>query len=123
MDEREKLVVKGLTSYRDQNEIIMELCQKYNMQWAEANQFFALVKEENRDRISSSRGVFLKGMSIFFIAGGAILSLSILIATLSGVIIFFLRLPIPYLGNVVFFLLGGAIMVGGAIGLGQKPEV
>ncbi len=123
MDEREELVVKGLAGYRSQNDIIMELCQKYGMQWDEANRFVALVREENRDKISSKQNVFLKAMSIFFMAGGAMLSLGILIATLSGVIIFFLRLPIPYLGNVVFFFLGAAIVVGGARGLAQKPEI
>ncbi|MBN1123050.1 MAG: hypothetical protein JXJ17_18395 [Anaerolineae bacterium] len=123
MDERERLVVKGLTGYRKPDDIIMELCQKYDMQWNEASRFVALVREENRDKISSKQNVFMKAMSIFFMVGGAMLSLGILIATLSGVIIFFLRLPIPYLGNVVFFFLGAAIVVGGARGLVQKPEV
>jgi hypothetical protein len=40
------------------------------------------------------------------------------IATLEGFAIFFLSLPIPYAGNVVYFVTGLGMMVGGAYGTG-----
>ena len=123
MDEREKLVVKGITGYRKQDEIVMELCQTYGMSWDEAQRFVALVKEENRDKIVAKQGVFQKGMAIFFIAGGTIFALGSLIAALAGVNIFLRSLPIPYSGNILFTILGLSSVVGGFIGLFQKPKV
>jgi hypothetical protein len=40
----------------------------------------------------------------------------VLVATLSGWVIFLLRFPVPYLGNLVYFLLGLSMIAGGIRG-------
>ena len=44
------------------------------------------------------------------------------LVTLSGVIIILLRIPVPYLGNVLLFLLGFGFTGGGIIGWYQTRQ-
>ena len=50
------------------------------------------------------------------ILDGFSISASVLVATLSGWIILLLRLPIPYLGNVVSFIFGVILIIAGING-------
>ena len=56
-------------------------------------------------------------MGIGLVLAGLILSVFIIYETLQGVIIFFLRLPIPYLGNATYFLAGIGMIAGGLRGM------
>jgi hypothetical protein len=58
----------------------------------------------------------LKVLTVLEIIAGFVVSRGVGVATLSGWIILLLRLPIPYPGNLVYFLFGIAMIFGGLNG-------
>ncbi len=69
------------------------------------------------DKIAARRRPLLIVMSLVGIIGGLLTAVGLVIATLDGWIIFFLKLPIPYLGNIFYFSVGILTFVGGLVGL------
>jgi len=119
MNEQEAVdfVIKELGKHRQPNEIIQTLCEKAGFNWVQAENFVRRVISENRGEIVRKRSWLISVIGIFTFIGGLLLCYITVLETLNGTIIILLRLPIPYLGNVVFFLTGIAMIIGSFRGL------
>ncbi len=112
-----EFVVRELGRSNSRNEITRQLCEETGMGWPQAAEFIQHVEAKYAQEITLKKSpiVVLLGGTIFI--AGIILSGMIVFFTLNGYIIFFLSLPIPYLGNLVYFVLGIAMMIGGMRGV------
>ena len=112
-----EIVIKSLSRHRSRNDILLYICQATGLNWTEAKRFLHQVEVNQREKIAARRRPVMVVMAIAGIIGGLIVAVGIVIATLDGWIIFFLSLPVPYLGNIVYFMLGILTLVGGFLGL------
>jgi hypothetical protein len=110
-------VVRDLSRHRSRNDILMSICNASGMDWTEAQRFLHQVEQNQGEAIAARRRPLLVIMSLVAIVGGLLTAGGVVIATLDGWIVFLLQLPIPYLGNVVYFSLGVLAFVGGLVGL------
>ncbi len=110
-------VVRDLSRHRSRNDILLSICNASGMDWTEAQRFLHQVELNQGDKIAARRRPFLIIMSLVGIVGGLLTAAGLIIATLDGWVVFLLSLPIPYLGNVVYFSLGILAFVGGLVGL------
>jgi hypothetical protein len=111
-----KFVILELGKHHKPDDIIKEVCERTGMGWSDAQKFVRQVYAENRGEITGRQNGILMFLVVAEILGGFALSSGVLVATLSGWIIFLLRFPIPYLGNLVYFVIGIAMMLGGIRG-------
>ena len=112
-----EFVVQKLGRSVSKNEIIRQLCEETGMDWAESTKFIQYVEANHTKEITLKQSplvVLLSGIVIF---AGLVLAGMTVLRTLEGYIIFFLRLPIPYLGNLFYTGIGIAMIVGGSKGL------
>jgi hypothetical protein len=116
--ETSKYIVRELGRHRAENEIILVVTQRENLSWEEARQLVENVKVERRGSIARRQSPLLIAIGVATFIVGIGLSMAIAWATIDGGIIFFLNLPIPYLGNIVYFVTGLGMMIGSAYGLG-----
>ena len=119
MNEQEAIdfVIRELGKHHPKNDIIQKLCESNSMNWNQAEKFIQQVESQYRGSIASKQSPVITLMGIGLVLAGLILSVFIIYETLQGVIIFFLRLPIPYLGNVTYFLAGIGMIAGGLRGM------
>jgi len=110
-------VIQELGKHHQKNDIIQKLCESTSMNWNQAEKFILHVEAQHRESIAAKQGPLITLMGVGTILIGFALSVFIIYETLQGVIIFFLRLPIPYLGNIIFFLAGIGMIVGGLRGI------
>ncbi len=110
-------VVRDLSRHRSRNDILMSICNASGMDWTEAQKFLHQVELNQGESIAARRRPLLIVMSLAGVIGGLLAAVGLVIATLDGWIIFFLRLPIPYLGNIFYFSAGVLCFVGGLVGL------
>lgn len=110
-------VVRDLSRHRSRNDILLSICNASGMDWTEAQRFLHQVELNQGDKIAARRRPLMIVMSLVAIVGGLLAAGGVVIATLDGWIVFLLKLPIPYLGNVVYFSLGVLTFVGGLVGL------
>jgi hypothetical protein len=89
---------------------------------SDAQQFVRRIYLEHRDEIASHQNRFLVPVGIMTTVGGLAIAIVISIATLDGWIIFLLRIPIPYLGNLLLFGLGICMAIGGFTGLARMKR-
>jgi hypothetical protein len=115
--EATEFVIRELGKHRQKNDIIQKLCEATGMDWPQAEKFMHQVRTQHGGQIARSQSPLITVMSIGFILVGLALSVFILYETLNGLIIFFLRLPIPYLGNITYFLVGVGMIAGGIRGM------
>ena len=115
----EKMIISELSKRRHPNDIIPVICEQYSLNWPEAQAIVERVRAAHQSEINKKENNLSLIFGFIMIIAGILLTLTILFLTLDGVIIFFLRLPIPYLGNLAFFLLGIFIAAGGWIGRSQ----
>jgi hypothetical protein len=118
----EKMIISELSKHRNPNDIIPVICEQYSLNWPEAQAIVERVRSARRSEINKKDNNLSLILGFIMIIAGILLSLTILFLTLDGVIIFILRLPIPYLGNLAFFLLGIFIAAGGWIGRSQAMK-
>jgi hypothetical protein len=118
----EKMIISELSKHRNPNDIIPVICEQYSLNWPEAQAIVERVRAARRSEINKKDNNLSLIFGFIMIIAGILLSLTILFLTLDGVIIFILRLPIPYLGNLAFFLLGIFIAAGGWIGRSQAMK-
>jgi hypothetical protein len=118
----EKMIISELSKHRNPNDIIPVICEQYSLNWPEAQAIVERVRAARRSEINKKDNNLSLIFGFIMIIAGILLSLIILYLTLDGVIIFILRLPIPYLGNLAFFLLGIFIAAGGWIGRSQAMK-
>ena len=111
-----KFIILELGKHRKPNDIIIEVCEKTGMGWNDAQKFVRQVYTENHSEIVGHQNGIIFALVILEIIAGVAISLGILAMTLSGWIIFFLRFPVPYLGNLAYFMLGVFMILGGIKG-------
>jgi hypothetical protein len=114
-----ELIVSELGKHKSENDVVFAVAQQGNMSWDEAHRLVQEVKVERRTHIARRQSPLLLGIALVMAIAGVGLAGYAAFATLDGVIIFFLSLQIPYLGNVVYFVTGVAMVIGAAVGLGQ----
>lgn len=110
-------VVGQLKNRRRHDDIILEVCERTGMQWSDAQQFVQRVYAEHQGEITGHQNRLLSVVGITTTVGGVAIALGIVLATLDGWVIYFLRLPIPYLGNLLIFGVGILTAAGGVMGL------
>ena len=115
--ELEASIIKDLSRHRGRNDIITRICEASGMKWSDAETLVAEVEATHGEDITDRQKPFMSVLSIATIIIGFALSIGILVATFQGWMLLLLRLPIPYLGNLLLFLLGILIIIGGARGL------
>ncbi len=109
-------VVRDLARHRGRNDIIMDVCNSTGMDWKQAEAFVGQVEQANRQRIAGRQAPLLLVLAAIGIIGGLSDAIGIAYATMSGSIMFFPGVPIPYSGNVVYFGLGVLAIGGGLLG-------
>lgn len=109
-------IIREYSKRRHMDDIIIKVCEKTGMQWDDAEQIVQKVYFDHQGEISSRKQILVTSIAVSTIVIGIILSLSILVATLSGWVIYFLKFPLPYLGNLLLFGLGIVITAGGIKG-------
>jgi hypothetical protein len=112
-----RYVISELGKHKHPNDVIKALCETGQIDWSTAKRFVYTVKAKNKGKIMRRRAPMLIMIALITMVVGAVLTVGISIATLRGWIIFFLAMPIPYLGNIVYFLVGVGAFFGGLIGL------
>lgn len=117
MDNITKMVIRDLAKHRPRNTIITELCEHSGFKWEDAEHLVNRIEMEYAGEIDSRQKPFFMLLGSFLALGGFLLSAFMVYATLNGLIFFLIRLPIPYLGNAVFFVLGILAMIGGSRGV------
>ena len=110
-------IIKDLSKHRTENFIVTDICESTGMKWDEAERLVEEIQANNSLEISSRQKPFLLILGSTLAVGGLILSGFILYETLSGLIIFVGPVPIPYLGNIIFFILGLGLIIGGTRGV------
>ncbi|MCB8978645.1 MAG: hypothetical protein H6657_14590 [Ardenticatenaceae bacterium] len=117
-----RYVVKALGKHNSINQITVDICEKTGMKWDEAQKFIETVQVEYEDEIIQRQRPLLVILATFSIITGLTLSIGMVVATMNGLIIFFLRMPIPYLGNIMIILAGLAMVGGGIMGALKKSK-
>ena len=119
-----QFIIHSLSQGRNRSNIIKAICEQTGMNWEQAKLLVAQIEVEHRDKILGGRKVLFIIFAALTTLIGLGVAVGMVVATLQGWIIFFLRLPIPYLGNIAYFTLGFFVMTGGMIGLWRniKPS-
>jgi hypothetical protein len=111
-------VIRELGKHHPRNDIIQKVCESVDgMNWGEAEKFVKQVEAENRSAIALKQSPLVTFIGVCTIIFGLGLTVWVTFETLQGYIIFFLSFPIPYLGNIFYFLLGLAMTGGGIWGI------
>ncbi|HEX9330805.1 MAG TPA: hypothetical protein VF896_02880 [Anaerolineales bacterium] len=110
-------VIRELGKHRQRNDIIQKLCEAGGMNWGDAEKFMRRVEVENKSAIALKQSPLITVIGMGTIILGLALTLWVTIASLQGYIIFFLSFPVPYLGNIFYFIIGLAMILGGMWGM------
>lgn len=117
--EATEFVVRELGKHRSRDDIIRTLCEQAEFDWRQATQFVRRVETEHGQRIAMRQSPLIVILGVGTILAGIVITLWVTVETLNGTIIFLLSLPIPYLGNLVYFTTGLGMIAGGCLGLWQ----
>ena len=120
--ERRAFVIRELGRHRDENEVILALCEGTGMKWGEAERFVEHIRAVHYEDIKGQRKPLLVGLAGAAILAGALINVIILLATLRGIFFFYYIVPVPFLGNAAGFLVGAGMMLGGVMGLLRMYE-
>ncbi len=110
-------VIQELGKHHQRNDIIQKLCEVGGISWGAAEKFVRQVEAENRSAIALKQSPLITLIGICTAIAGVGLMIWVVTETLQGYIIFFLSFPVPYLGNIVYFFTGLAMMVAGLWGM------
>ena len=110
-------VIKEIAGHRHRNDVIMALCEKTATPWNDVQRFVQKVESENRQAITARQSPLLLMIGAGLIIAGLFVVAYYGYRTLTGTIIIFLSMPIPYLGNAVYIGTGLAMMAGGTVGV------
>jgi hypothetical protein len=108
-------VVRELGRHRQRNDIIQKLCELGEVNWTTAEKFVQQVEAEHSSAIALKQSPLVTVIGIGTALGGLGLMLWMVGETTRGTI--FLLFYIPWLGNIVYFFTGLAMMVGGIWGM------
>jgi len=116
-EEATNFIVRGLSRFGKRHDLTMEVCERYNLSWDDANAFIDRVEAENLRTIQARKGGVFNVFAIMFIVIGVFLMVGMVISPFIGLTFFYLSLPIPYLPNIVLFLTGLGMTMGGLVQL------
>jgi hypothetical protein len=117
-EEITEYIIRELGRHRPENDIVRNVACCANVSWDEARRLVAEVKAKHRGRVVRRQSPVLLALGVATFIGGFFLSMGMVLATLGGAVVFFINVPVPYLGNMVYFVTGLGMMAGGAWGLG-----
>jgi hypothetical protein len=112
-----EFVIREVGRHHQKNDIIQKLCETTGMNWGQAEKFVSQVVAEHGGEIATKQSPLVLLLGTVFVLVGIGLSLFIVYETLRGTVIIFLNLPIPFLGNFVFFIAGLSMIAGGIRGM------
>ena len=115
--ERRAFVIRELGRHRDEDQVILDLCEGAGMKWGEAERFVEHIRAVHEDEIKGRRKPIVVGLALAVILTGVIMIAIILLATLRGIFFFYYLAPVPFLGNAAGFLVGAGMVLGGVLGL------
>lgn len=121
-DEITRKIIRDLAKKRPRDAIITELCEFACLKWDQAERLVNEIELENTEDILSRQKLFNILLGSAFALGGFLLSACIVFASFNGMILFFLGLPIPYLGNILYFVIGILAFMGGLRGIVSTQE-
>jgi hypothetical protein len=110
-------VIRELSRYRKRDDIVLAVCEREGLPWNEAESLVQQVETQYAGRIARRQLPFLLLAGIGVTIAGIALMVGMSILTILGIVIVFLRIPIPYLGNLVFFVIGMLMTTGGIVGM------
>lgn len=110
-------VIRELGKHHSRNDIIQRLCEATSMNWGQAENFIRDVESQNASTIAQKQSPLITVIGLLTVIAGFGLSIWVAYETLNGYIIFFLSLPIPYLGNITYFVVGIGMIAGGIRGM------
>jgi len=132
MDNAAKKITRDLAIRRPRNLIITEISEAYRLEWPDAENLVNKIEKEHGRAIESKQRPFYIVLTSLLAASGLLLSASMVLMTLNGLMITIFRLPIPYLENALIFSLGiplflvslrGVIrMIGGRQSISENQE-
>ena len=114
--EATQFVIRELGKLRPRNDIVQKVCESTNMDWGQAEKFIQSIEAEHGRAIAKKQSPLVAVIGLGTVIAGFALSGWILYETLNGIIIFFLSFPVPWLGNITYFLIGAAMIAGGLHG-------
>jgi hypothetical protein len=110
-------VIQGLGKHQQKNDIIRKLCESSNMNWGQAEKFIQQVEAQHGGMIAQKQSPIIAVIGTVTVIAGFAVAIGVIVLTLQGWIFFFLRLPIPYLGNITYFVIGIGMIAGGLRGM------
>ena len=116
----EAKAVRDLANWRKRDDIILELCELSGRSWDEMAALVRSIELNNQGKIMARRKPLYRVVAIITTIVGIAASVGIVLLTLDGLIIFFIFLPIPFLGNIAVFLFGLGMTIGGIRGIGEQ---
>jgi hypothetical protein len=117
-----KYVIKALRKHVSLNQITTEVCEKTGMKWDEAETFIKAIQKDHQEEIARGQKPLIFLMAVTFVIIGLTISVSMVVATFNGFMIYFPRMPIPYLGNASIICSGLALAGGGLLGAFKKTD-
>ncbi len=125
-EELEDQIVERLTGAEDENDIILDICEKTGLGWADVQAEVERLKLENKDEIVVGQSPLLMISALFiFLTGLGLMGYSIYQAVLyySGFsATFVLYLSVSIQGVIGTFILGLAMMIGSLKGMSTVWE-
>jgi len=118
-DDVTKKIIRDLSKNRPRNSMITEICDVYRLNRDQAENLVDQIAEKHAAEIHSRQRPFYLLLGGALALGGFLLSVYMFFAAKNGLIFYLMKLPIPYLGNAVFFLLGILVIFGGLRGVSR----
>lgn len=112
-----KYVVSELGKHKHPNDVIKSLAETGRMDWNTAKRFVYTVKARHSKSIARRRAPMLLAIAVITMIVGGAIAVLIGAATLHGIVIIFLAMPVPWLGNLVYFSVGVLAFLGGLVGI------
>ncbi len=112
-EEATEFIIHELCRFSKRHNLTREVCERYNLSWGDADAFIAAVEAGNWRTIEAHRNRTLNIFAVIFVIVGIFLMFSMSISPFFGLSFTSLILPIPYWGNVSFFIVGLGLTLGG----------
>ena len=118
MDEQQAIeyVIRELGRHSQRNEVIRRLCEYGGMNWSQADKFIHKVESEHKQKIAVRQTPLIAAIGGITLLAGLVITINVILRTIQGEIIFLLSIPIPYSGNIAYFVTGMAMITGGLRG-------
>ncbi len=108
-------ILRRLKNRENEQDIILDVSHQLDLNWGDAAAIVRRIRDANQIQITRSTLPIMAGAALVTLIMGLLILLNdVYITFVLRVPLTFGFLPIPFSGNVMFFVLGGA-MCGGAI--------